>query len=127
MAFPDLTKEQKKLSSEAMDIIFLLHADHEQNASTSTVRLSRKSSQACIAAVAAGVPELFGGSADLTGSNNTINMLEEIQSSDKDVEYYINMAKDKENSFRLMGFGHRIYKNHDPRAKIIQKIAHIIS
>ena len=123
MAFPELNSDQKKLSSEAMDIIFLLHADHEQNASTSTVRLSGSSETSPYAAVAAGVSTLWGPTHG--GANEAvINMLEEIQSSDKDVEYYINMAKDKENSFRLMGFGHRIYKNHDPRAKIIQKIAH---
>jgi citrate synthase len=123
MAFPELSNDQKKLSSEAMDIIFLLHADHEQNASTSTVRLSGSSETSPYAAVAAGVSTLWGPTHG--GANEAvINMLEEIQSSDKDVEYYINMAKDKENSFRLMGFGHRIYKNHDPRAKIIQKIAH---
>ena len=123
MALPDLSSDQKKLSSEAMDIIFLLHADHEQNASTSTVRLSGSSETSPYAAVAAGVSTLWGPTHG--GANEAvINMLEEIHNSDKDVEYYINMAKDKENSFRLMGFGHRIYKNHDPRAKIIQKIAH---
>jgi citrate synthase len=123
MAFPDLSSDQKKLSSEAMDVIFLLHADHEQNASTSTVRLSGSSETSPYAAVAAGVSTLWGPTHG--GANEAvINMLEEIHNSDKDVEYYINMAKDKENSFRLMGFGHRIYKNHDPRAKIIQKIAH---
>jgi citrate synthase len=123
MAFPDLSSDQKKLSSKAMDVIFLLHADHEQNASTSTVRLSGSSETSPYAAVAAGVSTLWGPTHG--GANEAvINMLEEIHNSDKDVEYYINMAKDKENSFRLMGFGHRIYKNHDPRAKIIQKIAH---
>ena len=123
MSFPNLTNEQKVLSSKAMDIIFLLHADHEQNASTSTVRLSGSSETSPYAAIAAGISTLWGPTHG--GANEAvINMLEEIKNSDKDVEYYIDKAKDKENSFRLMGFGHRIYKNYDPRAKIIQKIAH---
>jgi citrate synthase len=123
MAFPKLDPDQKNLSSKAMDIIFLLHADHEQNASTSTVRLSGSSETSPYAAIAAGICTLWGPTHG--GANEAvINMLEEIKNSDKDVEHYINMAKDKENTFRLMGFGHRIYKNYDPRAKIIQKIAH---
>ena len=123
MSFPNISDDQKKLSSKAMDIIFLLHADHEQNASTSTVRLSGSSETSPYAAIAAGISTLWGPTHG--GANEAvINMLEEIKNSDKDVEHYINMAKDKENSFRLMGFGHRIYKNYDPRAKIIQKIAH---
>ena len=123
MAFPELNNDQKKLSTRAMDIIFLLHADHEQNASTSTVRLSGSSETSPYAAIAAGISTLWGPTHG--GANEAvINMLEEIKNSDKDVEFYINQAKDKDNSFRLMGFGHRIYKNYDPRAKIIQKIAH---
>ena len=123
MSFPDIDKDKTTLSSKAMDIIFLLHADHEQNASTSTVRLSGSSETSPYAAIAAGISTLWGPTHG--GANEAvINMLEEIRNSDKDVEHYINMAKDKENSFRLMGFGHRIYKNYDPRAKIIQKIAY---
>ena len=123
MSFPDLNDDQKKLSSRAMDVIFLLHADHEQNASTSTVRLSGSSETSPYAAIAAGISTLWGPTHG--GANEAvINMLEEIKNSDKDVEYYIEQAKDKENPFRLMGFGHRIYKNYDPRAKIIQEIAH---
>ena len=123
MAFPNLNESQKKLSSKAMDVIFLLHADHEQNASTSTVRLSGSSETSPYAAIAAGISTLWGPTHG--GANEAvINMLEEIKNSDKDAEHYISMAKDKENPFRLMGFGHRIYKNYDPRAKIIQKIAH---
>jgi len=123
MAFPDISKSQKDMSAMAMDVIFLLHADHEQNASTSTVRLSGSSETSPYAAIAAGISTLWGPTHG--GANEAvINMLEEIKNSDKDVEHYINMAKDKENAFRLMGFGHRIYKNYDPRAKIIQKIAH---
>jgi len=123
MSFFELDEEQKSLSAKAMDIIFLLHADHEQNASTSTVRLSGSSETSPYAAIAAGITTLWGPTHG--GANEAvINMLEEIKSSDKNVEYYIEQAKNKENSFRLMGFGHRIYKNYDPRAKIIQKIAH---
>ena len=123
MSFPDIDEDKTTLSSKAMDIIFLLHADHEQNASTSTVRLSGSSETSPYAAIAAGISTLWGPTHG--GANEAvINMLEEIRNSDKDVEHYINMAKDKENSFRLMGFGHRVYKNYDPRAKIIQKIAH---
>ena len=123
MAFPNLNNEQKKLSTRAMDVIFLLHADHEQNASTSTVRLSGSSETSPYAAIAAGISTLWGPTHG--GANEAvINMLEEIKNSDKDVEFYIDQAKDKDNPFRLMGFGHRIYKNYDPRAKIIQKIAH---
>ena len=123
MAFPNLNDEQKKLSTRAMDVIFLLHADHEQNASTSTVRLSGSSETSPYAAIAAGISTLWGPTHG--GANEAvINMLEEIKNSDKDVEFYIDQAKDKDNPFRLMGFGHRIYKNYDPRAKIIQKVAH---
>ena len=123
MSFFELDEEQKSLSAKAMDIIFLLHADHEQNASTSTVRLSGSSETSPYAAIAAGITTLWGPTHG--GANEAvINMLEEIENSDKNVEYYIEQAKNKKNSFRLMGFGHRIYKNYDPRAKIIQKIAH---
>ena len=123
MSFPDIEEDKITLSSNAMDIIFLLHADHEQNASTSTVRLSGSSETSPYAAIAAGISTLWGPTHG--GANEAvINMLEEIKNSNKDVEHYINMAKDKENSFRLRGFGHRIYKNYDPRAKIIQKLAH---
>jgi len=123
MSFPNISETQKIMSSKAMDVIFLLHADHEQNASTSTVRLSGSSETSPYAAIAAGISTLWGPTHG--GANEAvINMLEEIKNSDKNVEHYINMAKDKDNAFRLMGFGHRIYKNYDPRAKIIQKIAH---
>ena len=123
MSFPNISETQKIMSSKAMDVIFLLHADHEQNASTSTVRLSGSSETSPYAAIAAGISTLWGPTHG--GANEAvINMLEEIKNSDKDAEHYINMAKDKDNAFRLMGFGHRIYKNYDPRAKIIQKIAH---
>lgn len=111
------------LFTKALDTILILHADHEQNASTSTVRLSGSSDANPFAAVAAGIASLWG---PLHGGANeaVIRMLEEITESGKDINDYVNRAKDKNDPFRLMGFGHRIYKNYDPRARIIRKIAH---
>ena len=107
-------------SAKAIDLIMLLHADHEQNASTSTVRLSGSSETSPYAAIVAGISTLWGPTHG--GANEAvINMLEEIKNSGNSIDSYIDMAKDKDNSFKLMGFGHRIYKNYDPRAKIIQK------
>ena len=95
MSFSNLTNEQKKLSSKAMDIIFLLHADHEQNASTSTVRLSGSSETSPYAAIAAGISTLWGPTHG--GANEAvINMLEEIKNSDKDVEHYIDKIMTQE-------------------------------
>lgn len=108
---------------KALEIIFILHADHEQNASTSTVRLASSSGANPFASIAAGISSLWGPAHG--GANEAvINMLEEMVSTGKPVEYFINKAKDKNDKFRLMGFGHRVYKNHDPRAKIIRKICH---
>lgn len=106
----------------ALDLIFILHADHEQNASTSTVRLSGSSEANPFAAVSAGIASLWG---PLHGGANeaVILMLEEIAASG-DVNRYVERAKDKDDPFRLMGFGHRVYKNYDPRAKIIRKVCH---
>ena len=105
----------------AIDLIFLLHADHEQNASTSTVRMVGSTEASPFAALAAGMASLWGPSHG--GANEAvICMLEEIVQSGGSVESYIERAKDKQDPFRLMGFGHRIYKNYDPRAKIIQRI-----
>ena len=107
----------------AMDIILILHADHEQNASTSTVRLAGSSDANPYAALSAGISSLWGPAHG--GANEAvINMLEDIVQSDKDVNYYVDRAKDKDSGFRLMGFGHRVYKNYDPRAKIIRKVCH---
>jgi len=107
----------------AMDVIMILHADHEQNASTSTVRLAGSSGANPYAALSAGISSLWGPAHG--GANEAvINMLEDIVQSDKDVAYYIARAKDKDSQFRLMGFGHRVYKNYDPRAKIIRKVCH---
>ncbi len=107
----------------AMDVIMILHADHEQNASTSTVRLAGSSGANPYAALSAGISSLWGPAHG--GANEAvIHMLEDIVQSDKDVAYYIDRAKDKDSQFRLMGFGHRVYKNYDPRAKIIRKVCH---
>ncbi len=108
---------------KALDIIFVLHADHEQNASTSTVRLSGSSETSPFAALSAGVATLWGPTHG--GANEAvINMLEEIIHSNKPIDEYIARAKDRDDKFRLMGFGHRIYKNYDPRAKIINDVCH---
>lgn len=107
----------------ALDLILILHADHEQNASTSTVRLTGSSEASPFAAVTAGIGSLWGPAHG--GANEAvIRMLERIVKSDHDVKYYVERAKDKDDRFRLMGFGHRVYKNYDPRAKIIRKSCH---
>jgi citrate synthase len=105
---------------EAMNLLLILHADHEQNCSTSTVRLVGSSAANLYASVAAGVTALWG---PLHGGANqaVMEMLQEIQKSGGDIPKTIAAAKDKNSSFRLMGFGHRVYKNFDPRAKIIKK------
>ncbi len=103
----------------AMDRIFILHADHEQNASTSTVRLAGSSGANPFACIAAGIACLWGPAHG--GANEAaLNMLQEIGSPDK-IPHYIERAKDKNDPFRLMGFGHRVYKNYDPRATVMQK------
>ena len=107
----------------AMNVIMILHADHEQNASTSTVRLAGSSGANPYAALSAGISSLWGPAHG--GANEAvIHMLDDIVQSDKDVAYYIARAKDKDSQFRLMGFGHRVYKYYDPRAKIIHKVYH---
>ena len=107
---------------QAMDRIFILHADHEQNASTSTVRLAGSSGANPFACIAAGIACLWGPAHG--GANEAaLNMLREIGTPDR-IKHYIERAKDKTDPFRLMGFGHRVYKNYDPRAKIMQKTAH---
>jgi citrate synthase len=108
--------------ARAMDRIFILHADHEQNASTSTVRLAGSSGANPFACIAAGIACLWGPAHG--GANEAaLNMLTEIGSVDR-IPEYIARAKDKNDPFRLMGFGHRVYKNYDPRAKIMQKTCH---
>ena len=107
--------------AKAMDVIFILHADHEQNASTSTVRLAGSSGANPFACIAAGVSSLWGPAHG--GANQAaLEMLEEIGSS-KNIKKYINKAKNKKDPFKLMGFGHRVYKNYDPRAKILREIS----
>lgn len=105
--------------AKAMDRILILHADHEQNASTSTVRLAGSSGANPFACMAAGVTSLWGPAHG--GANEAVlNMLKEIGSIDK-IPEYIRRAKDKDDPFRLMGFGHRVYRNYDPRAKIMKR------
>ncbi|MHB1109392.1 MAG: citrate synthase [Devosia sp.] len=107
--------------ARAMDLIFTLHADHEQNASTSTVRLAGSSDANPFACLAAGVACLWGPAHG--GANEAaLNMLRQIGTVDRILEY-IARAKDKNDPFRLMGFGHRVYKNYDPRATVMQKTA----
>ncbi|MGI9405000.1 MAG: citrate synthase [Hyphomicrobiaceae bacterium] len=108
--------------ARAMDRIFILHADHEQNASTSTVRLAGSSGANPFACIAAGIACLWGPAHG--GANEAaLNMLEEIGTVDR-IPEYVKRAKDKSDPFRLMGFGHRVYKNYDPRAKVMQQTCH---
>ena len=108
--------------ARAMRRILILHADHEQNASTSTVRLAGSSGANPFACIAAGIASLWGPAHG--GANEAVlNMLEEIGSKDH-IPEYVKRAKDKDDPFRLMGFGHRVYKNFDPRAKVMQKTCH---
>ncbi|HUO93685.1 MAG TPA: citrate synthase, partial [Rhizomicrobium sp.] len=110
--------------AKALDTIFILHADHEQNASTSTVRLAGSSGANPFACIAAGIACLWGPAHG--GANEAaLKMLEEIGSVDR-IPEFIRRAKDKNDSFRLMGFGHRVYKNYDPRAKAMQVQAHAV-
>lgn len=105
--------------ARAMDRIFLLHADHEQNASTSTVRLAGSSGANPFACIASGIAALWGPAHG--GANEAVlNMLEEI-GDEKHIDKFIARAKDKDDPFRLMGFGHRVYKNFDPRAKVMKQ------
>jgi len=107
---------------DALDKLFILHADHEQNCSTSTVRMVGSSHAGLFASISAGVSALWG---PLHGGANqaVLEMLEEIQKNGGDADKYLAKAKDRNDPFRLMGFGHRVYKNFDPRAKIIKKAA----
>ena len=111
-----------KVFAKALDKIFILHADHEQNASTSTVRLAASSGANPFASISTGFTSLWG---PLHGGANeaALNMLNEIGDV-KNIPEYIKKAKDKNDPFKLMGFGHRVYKNYDPRAKVMQKTCH---
>ncbi len=111
--------EVNPVVEKALDRIFILHADHEQNASTSTVRLAGSSGANPFACIAAGIACLWGPAHG--GANEAaLNMLHEIGTPDR-IPHYIERAKDKNDPFRLMGFGHRVYKNYDPRATVMQK------
>ena len=119
---PSEPLELNPVVAKALDLLFILHADHEQNASTSTVRLVGSTGANPYASVAAGITALWGPAHG--GANEAVlKMLEEIGTPDK-VDSAIAKAKDKESGFRLMGFGHRVYKNFDPRAKIIREMTH---
>ena len=124
MMFADDASKQKVLSVlvRALDRIFILHADHEQNASTSTVRLAGSTGANPFACIAAGIAALWGPAHG--GANEAaLNMLKQIKDVSR-VDEYIKRAKDPNDSFRLMGFGHRVYKNYDPRAKIMRETCH---
>ena len=103
-----------------MNVLFILHADHEQNCSTSTVRLVGSSRANLFASISTGIAALWG---PLHGGANqaVLEMLQQIQIDGGDVQKFVKLAKDKDSSFRLMGFGHRVYKNFDPRATILKE------
>ncbi len=109
--------------SNALNLLLILHADHSQNCSTSAVRMVGSSNVNLFSAIASGIGALWG---EWHGGANEacINMLETIIADGRDLHKYIDMAKDKSKEFRLMGFGHRVYKNYDPRAKIIKDVCH---
>ncbi|MEM7582552.1 MAG: citrate/2-methylcitrate synthase, partial [Acidobacteriota bacterium] len=106
----------------ALNLLLILHADHEQNCSTSTVRMVGSSQANLYASIAAGISALWG---PLHGGANqkVIEMLQMIHEDGDDYQKYVDLAKDKSSGFRLMGFGHRVYKNFDPRARILKKAA----
>ena len=108
--------------AKALDMLFVLHADHEQNCSTSTVRVVGSSEANLFASISAGINALFG---PLHGGANAavLDMLEDIRDQGGDVNAYVNRVKDKEPGVKLMGFGHRVYKNYDPRARIVKATA----
>jgi citrate synthase len=121
-ATPCETYEINPVLSQAMRRIFILHADHEQNASTSTVRLAGSSGANPYACIAAGIASLWGPAHG--GANEAVlNMLGEIGSTNR-IKEYVDKAKDPKDPFRLMGFGHRVYKSYDPRAKVLQAECH---
>ncbi|MFZ2208555.1 MAG: citrate synthase [Porticoccaceae bacterium] len=116
---PCETRDVNPVLAKAMDLLFLLHADHEQNASTSTVRLAGSSGANPFSCIAAGIAALWGPSHG--GANQAVlEMLNEIGDV-KNIDRFVKRAKDKNDPFRLMGFGHRVYKNFDPRAKVMKK------
>jgi len=121
-SMPSEDYEVDPIAEKALDMIFILHADHEQNASTATVRLAGSSGANPFACISSGITALWGPAHG--GANEAVlSMLSEIGTKDN-IQKYIEKAKDKNDPFRLMGFGHRVYKNHDPRATIIRKMCH---
>ncbi|MEO1093253.1 MAG: citrate/2-methylcitrate synthase, partial [Pseudomonadota bacterium] len=111
------------VAARALNLLLIVHADHEQNCSTSTVRMVGSSDANLFASISAGVAALSG---PLHGGANEkcVDMLDRIHNDGHDVDKYVQMAKDKTNNFRLMGFGHRVYKSFDPRAAIIKTACH---
>ena len=121
-AVPAEPYEINPIAAEALDLLFILHADHEQNCSTSTVRMAGSSGANPYSAIAAGISALWGPAHG--GANEAVlNMLKEIGDASQ-ISKYVDKAKDKNDPFRLMGFGHRVYKNFDPRATIIRGMCH---
>ena len=124
MMFSDSQEEYHRnpIMSDALNLLLILHADHEQNCSTSTVRMAGSSHANLYATISAGIAALWGPRHG--GANQAvIEMLERIKNDGGDYKKYIELAKDKNSDFRLMGFGHRVYKNYDPRASVIKKAA----
>jgi len=121
-AVPSEEYHVDKVVEDALDLLLILHADHEQNCSTSTVRMVGSSEANLFASISAGICALWGA---LHGGANqqVLEMLEHIKADGGDYKKYMNMAKDKTSGFKLMGFGHRVYKNFDPRAKILKASA----
>ena len=121
-ALPSMEYEPNPVVTDALNKLLILHADHEQNCSTSTVRIVGSAQSSIYPSISAGINALWG---PLHGGANqaVIEMLDTIMNDNNDVDKYIKKAKDKSDPFRLMGFGHRVYKNFDPRAKIIKKAA----
>ncbi|MBD0850711.1 citrate synthase [Maribacter arenosus] len=119
---PNKDYKTNKIAIDALDKLLILHADHEQNCSTSTVRITGSSHAGLFVSLSAGISALWG---PLHGGANqaVLEMLEAIDEDDGDTQKYMAKAKDKDDPFRLMGFGHRVYKNFDPRAKILKKSA----
>lgn len=121
-AVPAEPYEINTIAAEALDLLFILHADHEQNCSTSTVRMAGSSGANPYSAIAAGIAALWGPAHG--GANEAVlRMLEQIGTA-KNIPKFVARAKDKDDPFRLMGFGHRVYKNFDPRATIIREMCH---
>jgi len=122
-ALPVDDYEVDPVIAKALDVLLILHADHSQNCSTSTVRLVGSSQANLFTSVAAGMSALWG---PLHGGANqrVVEMLDQINADGRDSQKYVNKAKDKDDPFRLWGFGHRVYKNYDPRARILKTFAH---